>query len=1075
MINKLLRNLLFIGMVSLLLAMFTYTGAYAQAIYESVWETSDRADNLPEWFENNRGGAFGHIDGEDRFIVANVDAAWVLDAEDGSEIRELSIDGIEESPLFNINTVATTDDGVIIGSGLSLNIADEGAFGGGPYVVNMWEDEDSDPVNIINFEDDENEHRLGDQFNVVGSYEDGTAQIISAASGQPYIYVWSMDDGEFDSDNPEIVEIDADDIEGDIGTNPNAYPVGDDMWIFNSNNISPVLLNADGEVLGQIDPDIVDVDTNNIKVVNEEDDTFYFITLLPNFQTEENSKVQFVRVLDGDMDNAESLGTTPSLGNEENTNASGAVDFIETEDGFDFFIIEAFNGIARFQEQDVIEVDNIADLIADDQEGETYQITGEVIVTYVDSENRNQHYIGDDSGAILIDDAGEVLGDDFEIGDGMEGLTAEFSIFNDTRQVVPASNPGVSSSDNELPVFDVELADLDTDEHQSMLVEVADASFPEAEGTFENSDNYDVVDPSIDAESAATFTTHSLADDLDYFGYNIPEEEFDLRAIVTEFQGNPQVTARSQDDFMDIELTEPEPEGFTVYYNNPDDWDEVYIWAWEEEGDNLFDEWPGESMNEPEEGSEWWSYDLPENIDMVIFNNAGEGEQTDDLMRNTTGWYDGVMWFDDEPDYTEYASIAEMLDQAEIGDMVRLTNEAYMVFQQNFRNKKVFVDPTGGINIDDAPEGIFDPGIIETEYQRYDGVTNLTGELTEFGGLIELEPVGDPGEATSSDNAIFPTRTTLEELDESYVGQLVLVENVEFDDQGQWDTGESYTITDPTSDDPEAIFYTDFFDADYIEEGFDLPRDPVDLVGYVAINDGQLHITARENSDFIDPEVLGGFELLFPENEMTLEVEGPGSEEIPINWEDSESDSDVSYQWMAQVQGLNFSPPELVFTSDDNGAESMLTLTRAMVDEALDGVGIEEGEEITLTWSVLASEADGGAYRYANEDFTLTLERGEVTSSERETETPQKVSLSQNYPNPFNPNTTIEYQIPSNTHVELTVYNSLGQEVQTLVNEQMQAGTHEVSFDGSNLASGVYIYRLQADGQVITNQMTLVK
>lgn len=91
-------------------------------------------------------------------------------------------------------------------------------------------------------------------------------------------------------------------------------------------------------------------------------------------------------------------------------------------------------------------------------------------------------------------------------------------------------------------------------------------------------------------------------------------------------------------------------ESFTVYFNNPDNWDEVYIWAWEDGGDNLFDAWPGESMNEPADGSVWWSYELPSNIDMMLFNNMDEGEQTGDLMRNTTGWFDGEQWHDEEPD-----------------------------------------------------------------------------------------------------------------------------------------------------------------------------------------------------------------------------------------------------------------------------------------------------------------------------------------------------------------------------------------------------------------------------------------
>ena len=75
---------------------------------------------------------------------------------------------------------------------------------------------------------------------------------------------------------------------------------------------------------------------------------------------------------------------------------------------------------------------------------------------------------------------------------------------------------------------------------------------------------------------------------------------------------------------------------------------------------------------------------------------------------------------------------------------------------------------------------------------------------------------------------------------------------------------------------------------------------------------------------------------------------------------------------------------------------------------------------------------------------------------------PKEFSLSQNYPNPFNPGTTIKYGVPRSSVVRLTVHDLLGREVSVLVNERKDAGVHEVRFDGSNLASGVYFYRLQA-------------
>jgi hypothetical protein len=90
-------------------------------------------------------------------------------------------------------------------------------------------------------------------------------------------------------------------------------------------------------------------------------------------------------------------------------------------------------------------------------------------------------------------------------------------------------------------------------------------------------------------------------------------------------------------------------------------------------------------------------------------------------------------------------------------------------------------------------------------------------------------------------------------------------------------------------------------------------------------------------------------------------------------------------------------------------------------------------------------------------------------------ELPGIFRLDQNYPNPFNPNATIKYELPKSSDITLTVYDVLGREVSVLVNHRMDAGVHEVKFDGSNLASGVYFYRLQAGDFVATKRLLLMK
>jgi hypothetical protein len=88
---------------------------------------------------------------------------------------------------------------------------------------------------------------------------------------------------------------------------------------------------------------------------------------------------------------------------------------------------------------------------------------------------------------------------------------------------------------------------------------------------------------------------------------------------------------------------------------------------------------------------------------------------------------------------------------------------------------------------------------------------------------------------------------------------------------------------------------------------------------------------------------------------------------------------------------------------------------------------------------------------------------------------PKGIVLRQNYPNPFNPSTTIKFELPRTSQVNLSVFESLGREVSVLVNDRRDAGVHEVKFDGSNLAGGVYFYRLQAGDFVQTRKLLLLR
>ena len=136
-------------------------------------------------------------------------------------------------------------------------------------------------------------------------------------------------------------------------------------------------------------------------------------------------------------------------------------------------------------------------------------------------------------------------------------------------------------------------------------------------------------------------------------------------------------------------------------------------------------------------------------------------------------------------------------------------------------------------------------------------------------------------------------------------------------------------------------------------------------------------------------------------------------------------------------------------------------------------------DPVTQTFAVTQTLATDGTYLYAGDRGTGVWRRQlseMITSAETfASSQPSWYSLEQNYPNPFNPSTIIKYELPKTSVVRLSVYDLLGREVSVLVNERKDAGVHEVKFDGSNLASGVYFYRLQAGDFVQSKRLLLLK
>jgi hypothetical protein len=205
--------------------------------------------------------------------------------------------------------------------------------------------------------------------------------------------------------------------------------------------------------------------------------------------------------------------------------------------------------------------------------------------------------------------------------------------------------------------------------------------------------------------------------------------------------------------------------------------------------------------------------------------------------------------------------------------------------------------------------------------------------------------------------------------------------------------------------------------------------------GYAYIADGYGGVEVVDVYDPMNPSVIGYVDLI------------DGSTGIKV-------DGDYAYVSEYILGGL-----QVVDISNP----ATPTLTGWYQPTGVFALGVE-----SFNGFVYVSDGLGGIQIYRNLLVTpVSVEPDETVVSD--------FKLEQNYPNPFNPSTVISYRLPVNSNVVLKVFDILGNEVATLVNEEKPAGTYEVEFNASNLSSGVYFYRFTAGSFLITKKMSLLK
>jgi len=242
------------------------------------------------------------------------------------------------------------------------------------------------------------------------------------------------------------------------------------------------------------------------------------------------------------------------------------------------------------------------------------------------------------------------------------------------------------------------------------------------------------------------------------------------------------------------------------------------------------------------------------------------------------------------------------------------------------------------------------------------------------------------------------------------------------------------------------------------------------------------------------------------ESPVTIGNAMAGSRECFVGWIDdirifngALADSEIFYLFHEGGWGLPPGAPQLVSPLNGDGLSSSVIsflwnkavspahpVTGYLFDLGIDSSFTSHTIDSTLTdtlkvvkdllngqkywWRVKARSTVGWGSFGEKRKFKVA-----IAGVENAKELPKQFALGQNYPNPFNPGTKIEYALPRSSHVSLKVFNNLGQEVATLVNERQAAGFYNVRFNGTNIGSGVYFYRIQAGDFVATKKLLLIK
>jgi len=669
-----------------------------------------------------------------------------------------------------------------------------------------------------------------------------------------------------------------------------------------------------------------------------------------------------------------------------------------------------------------VTVPNLSALRSSPADGTTiYHVSGEVILSFKQI-FRNQKFLQDAGAGILVDDLNGVISTVYNVGDGITGITGKISEYGGMLQFVPTSNtPAASSTNNPIvPVvvnFDQMVNAFDT--YESRVVKVMGVEFVDPTGNFANGTVYACYDQDTDYNIRSSFY------DVDYINTPIPTSPKDIVGIPNSRTDGNYFTPRSLADFIDPAGTVAAPvfDPNGGVFLNP-----VSV--------SMSSATAGASIHYTLDGSAPTAastlYASPITIAATTTLKAIAVLPGSPSSGITTATYS----------FPVTVSNLSALRSAPLNGLYRVQNEVLLSFKQSFRNQKFVQDDQAGILIDDLN------GVITTNYQVGDEIGNVVGTLTEFGGMLQLVPAQDFGQAVSTENPIQPILITIDQFINSfdtYESRLVTIGNVIFSDpESNYANGTVYPFTNVTAT-QTANFRSTFYDVDYI--GIHIQPWVINMTGIPNARTDGNYFTARSMADFqINDEMPP---LLF-----NATVNDPHSVSFEIGFEAVNNVTLpvglTGYKLYRNSVAIQVLPADLQVTFTDT------TMPNG-----------------TSTYYATAV--------YGPYESEPTSEYVHIITSTDDPSAPASVTqLKGNWPNPFNPSTTISFSLKDAGQARVDIYNSRGQIVRTLLNETKAAGEHSIEWNGKDdsgreLGSGIYFFRMLSGKYSSTRKMLMLK